>query len=189
MPWTHPASLVDKHQFFTEVVLSSNVFNKSLKARLKNFFTSSVGPSRTNDAKVEYFASSDPDGGGQGNTRILLSLPLFSLLVSWILFGSVLQISGLDGDLPPRPKRETLVQLYNRETITWIYMPTFLGGGYGSPWSCNYVCLSICRTYFRAFDWQQCCNVCTNSGRFLNTVRKDIYNFEQSSLGSSQAVT
>ena len=80
MPWTHPVVPLDveKHQSFTE---SSNLANKISKARLKNFFTSSSGALRTNDAKVEYFELSDADGG-QGNTRILLLLPLFSLFVS-----------------------------------------------------------------------------------------------------------
>ena len=83
MPWTHPVVPLDveKHQFFAELESSSNLANKRSKARLKNCFTSSCGALRTNDAKVEYFELSDGDGG-QGNTRILLLLPLFSLFVS-----------------------------------------------------------------------------------------------------------
>ena len=107
MPWTHPVVPLDveKHHSFTEAVSSSSVSNKRSKASLKNVITSSFGASRTNDAKVEYFASSDPDWGGQGNTTILL------LVFVLCVVNFVLQISGLDGDLPSRPKNEKWLQL------------------------------------------------------------------------------
>ena len=109
MPWTHPVVPLDveKHHSFTEAEssVSSSVSYKSSKASWKNVITSSFGASRTNDAKVEYFASSDPDWGGQGKTTILL----FVFVVCVVNF--VLQISGLDGDLPSRPKNEKLLPI------------------------------------------------------------------------------
>ena len=107
MPWNHPVVPLDveKHHSFTEVVSSSSVSNNFSKASLKNVITSSLGASFTNDAKVEYFASSDPDEGGQGNTTILLFVSVDCVS------NFVLQISGLDGDLPSRPKNEKLWQI------------------------------------------------------------------------------